>query len=268
MTPAKRCDRRHRAGDLVRFASLRRDWDLGGRAHMNGTQTVTVLVTDLVGSTELRVALGEDGAEKLRRRHDALLGQAVTGHQGTLVKGLGDGVLALFPSAADAIAAAVEMQQSVDAEWARSDAPVAIRVGVSGGDVTLEDGDCFGTPVVEASRLCAVAQGGQILVAELVRLLARGRGNHTFEDAGLRELKGLPEAVPTFTVGWDRLPSAGSVPMPAALNTHESSLVGRDVELDTALRSWKSALEGERRVVLLAGEPGIGKTRLEIGRAW
>src|SRR5205807_8221253 len=67
---------------------------------------------------------------------------------------------------------------------------------------------------------------------------------------------------PTFTVGWARLPSAGPVPMPAALNTHESSLVGRDVELDTALRSWKSALEGERRVVLLAGEPGIGKTRL------
>src|SRR5205807_8559569 len=142
MTPAKRCDRRHRAGDLVRFASLRRDWDLGGRAHMNGTQTVTVLVTDLVGSTELRVALGEDGAEELRRRHDALLGQAVTGHQGTLVKGLGDGVLALFPSAADAIAAAVEMQPSVDTQWARSGPPVAIRGGGRDGNVTREHCSC------------------------------------------------------------------------------------------------------------------------------
>jgi class 3 adenylate cyclase/tetratricopeptide (TPR) repeat protein len=229
---------------------------------MTGTQTVTVLVTDLVSSTELRVALGEDRAEALRRRHDALLAQAVTGHQGTLVKGLGDGVLALFPSAADAIAAAVVMQQSVDVEWARSDAGLAIRVGVSAGDVTLENGDCFGTPVVEASRLCAVAQGGQILVAELVRLLARGRGDHTFEDAGLRELKGLPDAVPTFTVGWERLPGAGSVPMPAPLNTREIALVGRAVELEGALRAWKSALEGDRQVVLLAGEPGIGKTRL------
>src|SRR2546429_5034486 len=102
---------------------------------MTGTQTVTVLVTDLVDSTELRVALGEDRAEDLRRRHDTLLATAVTGHQGTVVKGLGDGVLALFPAAADAIAAAIQMQQSVDVERARSHAAVPLRLRGVGGDL-------------------------------------------------------------------------------------------------------------------------------------
>src|SRR5205823_310317 len=116
---------------------------------MTGTQTATVLVTDVVGSTELRVRLGEEGADEFRRRHDVVLGDAIVDHKGRLIKGLGDGVLVLFPSAADAIAAAVAMQQAVDAEWARTPAPAAIRVGLSVGDVTLENGDAFGTPVVE-----------------------------------------------------------------------------------------------------------------------
>src|SRR5438045_8397207 len=148
---------------------------------MSGTQTATVLVTDLVRSTELRVALGEEGADDLRRCHDGLLNEAVTSHSGTVIKGLGDGVLAVFQSAADAIGAAVAMQQTVDAQWANAPVDVAIRVGISVGDVTLDDGDCFGTPVVEASRLCNAAEGGQILIAEIVRLLARGRGGHAFE---------------------------------------------------------------------------------------
>ena len=66
------------------------------------------------------------------------------------------------------------MQQAVELMARSERLPLTIRVGVSAGDVTLEDGDCFGTPVVEASRLCAAADGGQILVAEVVTVLARG----------------------------------------------------------------------------------------------
>src|SRR5207248_9880016 len=179
-------------------------------------------------STGRRVARGEEGADGLRRRHDGLLTAAVGDHAGTVVKGLGDGVLALFQSAADAIGAAVAMQQSIDSEWAGAAVDVAIRVGISVGDVTLDDGDCFGTPVIEASRLCAAADGGQILIAELVRLLARGRGGHTFTDAGCRELKGLPESVATFSVGWERLAAAARVPMPGQLAIADLPLVGRD----------------------------------------
>ena len=124
------------------------------------SQTATILVTDLVGSTELRVALGEERAEALRRTHDHLLTDAVTTNGGEVIEGLGDGVLALFSGAAEAVGAAVAIQQAVGAHVQRHpEDRLSVRIGISAGDVTLEDDDCFGTPVVEASRLCAEAGG-------------------------------------------------------------------------------------------------------------
>ena len=86
----------------------------------SSAQTATILVTDLVGSTAIRVRLGEEQADTLRRVHDDLLTAAVTGHGGTVVKGLGDGVLAMFPGAAEAVAAAVEIQQEAHRHGRRS----------------------------------------------------------------------------------------------------------------------------------------------------
>src|SRR5207253_2169994 len=120
------------------------------------TQLAAVLVTDLVGSTETRVRLGEDDADELRRVHDQLLREAVVSHSGVVVKGLGDGVLAYFAGAADAVAAAVAIQQAADRHsTSRTDAALDIRVAVAAGDITVEDDDIFGAAVVEASRLCA-----------------------------------------------------------------------------------------------------------------
>jgi class 3 adenylate cyclase len=78
---------------------------------VTGRATATVLFTDLVGSTELRGRLGDDAAEELRRAHDRLLTEAVEGNGGRVVKGLGDGIMATFTGAADAVAAAVAVQQ-------------------------------------------------------------------------------------------------------------------------------------------------------------
>jgi class 3 adenylate cyclase len=115
--------------------------------------------------------------------------------------------MAVFDSAADAVAAAIASQQGVTALRSDLPEPIAIRVGVSVGDVSFDGDDCFGTAVNEAARLCSAAQGGQILVADLVRALARGRGGFTFESFGALDLKGLPEPVETCSVGWDPLPS-------------------------------------------------------------
>lgn len=244
---------------------------------MGGSNTVTetaiILVTDLQGSTELRSRVGEELAEQVRREHDRLLHDAVAQHGGTVVKGLGDGILARFDGASDAVSAAVTMQQAVDAYTrAHVDTPLAIRVGISAGDVSLEDEDCFGTPVIEASRLCADAEGGQIFVAELVRLLARGRGGHGFRTIGERELKGLAEAVLVDEVTWEPLADAPSgrdaiapltIPMPSALASAPRFLyAGRREELEQAWTAWKASTEGHRQIVLLSGEPGMGKTRL------
>jgi class 3 adenylate cyclase len=78
-----------------------------------GRTMAVVLFTDLVGSTELRGRVGEEAADELRRKHDHLLGQAVEANHGRVAKDLGDGIMATFAGASDAVAAAVAIQQSV-----------------------------------------------------------------------------------------------------------------------------------------------------------
>jgi class 3 adenylate cyclase len=218
------------------------------------SQTAIILVTDLVGSTQRRSEVGEDAAEVLRRQHDHLLGDATVEHGGEVVKSLGDGILARFASAADAVAAAVAIQQRASGDF-------DVRIGISAGDVTLEDGDCFGSPVIEAARLCARAEGGQILVADLARMLARGRGGHTFTPVGALELRGLPEPVSTSEVAWEPLVTDRPA-FPAGLQISGFPFAGRAETRESLLLRWKRAAEGEASTVLLSGEPGMGKTRL------
>jgi class 3 adenylate cyclase/tetratricopeptide (TPR) repeat protein len=231
---------------------------------VSGTDTVTMLFTDLVGSTELRGRLGEDAADQLRRRHDGLIADAVTAHGGTVVKGLGDGIMASFASASDGVEAAVAVQQALAAHNRRSpEQTLLVRIGLSAGDVRREDGDCFGPPVVEASRLCAAADGGQILVADLVRLLARQRLSHELRSVGELELKGLGAPLPASEVLWEALPETAQLPLPQPLEEGTRlDFSGREEELEAVLLALKQAVAGERQTVLLAGEPGIGKTRL------
>src|SRR5688572_10307026 len=236
-----------------------------GSAVGAGRSTAIVLFTDLVGSTELRSRLGEDAAEELRRDHDRLIAGAVEANRGRLVKNLGDGVMATFTGASDAVTAAVGIQQALDRHnrSGSSDAPLEVRIGIGAGDVAFEAEDCFGTPVIEAARLCAAAGGGRILVTEVVRVLAGTAGGHQFAPVGALDLKGLPAPVPACEVTW--VPLAGPLlPMPGLLSRAGRIFVGRDEELERLLGLWKEAMAGERRVALLAGEPGIGKTRLAV----
>ncbi len=80
----------------------------------DGRATATVLFTDLVASTELRTRVGDQVADELRRRHDRLVADAVGSHGGRVLKGLGDGVMAVFPVAGDAVASAVAIQRALD----------------------------------------------------------------------------------------------------------------------------------------------------------
>jgi class 3 adenylate cyclase len=240
-------------------------------------QLAAVMVTDLVGSTETRVRLGEDGAESLRRAHDQMLRAVVVDNDGVFVKSLGDGILAHFAGASDAVAAAIAIQQCADRHSTENpDEPLDVRIGIAAGDVTVEDDDVFGTPVVEAARLCAVATGGQIVVADMVRALGRGRGGYEFTQMGELELKGLPDPVIASEVGWERAPRSESgeadvaAPLPGPLAAAgRFPYAGREATRELLATRWKEACVDARRIVLLAGEPGIGKTRLvsEVARA-
>ena len=230
---------------------------------MTGRATATVLFTDLVGSTELRSRLGDTAAEELRRRHDDLLSKAVAEHDGRVVKGLGDGIMATFAGAADAMAAAVAIQQAVDRlnRSGKAAAPLEVRIGLSAGDVSFEDDDVHGTPVIEASRLCGAAGGGEILASDLVRALAGSAAGHAYVSVGSLELKGLDHATAAVRVTWEPL-AGSSIPMPALLTDTGRIFVGRDAEQERLMQLWKEAGAGERRLAFLAGEPGVGKTRL------
>jgi class 3 adenylate cyclase/tetratricopeptide (TPR) repeat protein len=235
------------------------------------SQTATILVTDLVASTELRARLGEERADRLQRLHDRMLRTCVETHSGEVVKWLGDGVLASFAEANAALAAAVAIQQAADAHTHQHpDLPLILRVGLSAGDITMEGGDCFGIPVIEATRLCAAAEGGRILAVDLVRLLARGRGGQEFAAAEELELKGLAEPVAAVELHWERRRSAvPGLPFPELLETDDAlTFSGRAAELEQLTAAWKEAAAGERSRVLLSGEAGVGKTRLaaEIAR--
>src|SRR3954447_17118352 len=181
-------------------------------------ETVTVLFTDLVGSTALLSQVGEEVAEELRREHFGLLRGAIQPSSGREVKNLGDGLMVVFASAADGVAAAVEIQQAFEARNRHGDHPLLVRVGLSLGDADVEAGDYFGVPVVESARLCALADGGEILSTDLVRLLAGTRGGYAFEALGEVDLKGIGHPVAACRVGWTpNRPSPGRPPLPVRL---------------------------------------------------
>ncbi len=230
--------------------------------------TYTIMFTDMVDSTRVRVSIGETAADELRRVHDDLLTEAIEAQDGRVVKTAGDGVMAAFRTCHQSIDAAVGIQQAVARYRRRPDAlaPIQIRIGLSVGDVSVEDGDLFGTPVVEAARLESLASAGSILCSDLVRLLAGGRTDADFVDRGSVELKGLPDPVHHCEIAWvpDDGPSA-AVPLPAHLEQRSGwPMVGRAQELGVLESAWKSvrAEPPRRRVAMIAGEPGIGKTRL------
>jgi len=224
---------------------------------------VTLLFTDLVGSTELLGELGDDQAEQLRRVHFGLLRDVAAAHAGHEVKNLGDGLMVAFPSAVSAVACAVAIQQAMHRHNARhGDNHLQLRVGLNAGEPIRDEGDYFGTPVVVAKRLCDSAEGGQILVSALVRGLVGSRGNFDFRRQGQTVLKGIVEPLETWEVEWGPAEER-RIPLPARLLADESApLIGRDAELSELGSQWQDASAGRRRVVTLVGEPGIGKTRL------
>ncbi len=223
---------------------------------------VTFLFSDLAGSTELLQTLGDDAADELHRRYFTLLRQALAAHGGTEVKSLGDGLMAAFASPLAAVSAAVAMQEAMARENEGRGTALSVRVGLHAGEAIGEGDDWFGTPVVVAQRLCDRARGGQVLASALLAGLVGNRGDHSFRALGGLALKGLAEPIAACEVVWERHGQA-AVPLPVPLERDESSIfVGRDGEMVALSAGWEAARSGRRRVVLLVGEPGIGKSRL------
>jgi class 3 adenylate cyclase/tetratricopeptide (TPR) repeat protein len=232
---------------------------------VSDSAVVAFLFTDLVGSTEMLERLGDDMAEQVRRTHFRLLRDAVTGAGGEEVKNLGDGLMVAFASALAAVRCATAMQQAVSRHNAGEiDAVLDVRIGLHVGEPIRDEDDYFGSSVVVAKRLCDRAEGGQVIASDLLRGLVGTRGGFEFISLGPLELKGLSEPVPAFEVAWQvPVTTATARPLPPGLDQPTlARYVGRTTERDELKKAWKVAIAGGTKLVMVAGEPGVGKTRL------
>ncbi|MCP4395051.1 MAG: adenylate/guanylate cyclase domain-containing protein [Alphaproteobacteria bacterium] len=165
---------------------------------------VTVMFTDIIGSTNFTETLGDVTAQQLIRAHNAVVRNALYEFNGIEIKHTGDGIMASFSSAASAVEAAARIQQSIEEfnKNNRSKFPLHVRIGLNSGEPIAEDDDLFGLTVQMASRICNAASEKQIFVSEVVKELAAGRAQ-TFEDMGVFKLKGVQEPQRLFSILWD-----------------------------------------------------------------
>ena len=170
---------------------------------MSATGTVTLLFTDLVGSTALLERLGDDAGDRFLRDHFSILREAISEHRGQEVKSLGDGLMVAFPSALSAVACTIGMQQRMAAYTVESGSmAIGLRIGLNAGEVISAGGDYAGTPVIVAKRLCDRAGAGQTLLSDVVRALVGSRGDYPFIALGPLQLKGFADPVQVCELDW------------------------------------------------------------------
>jgi DNA-binding NarL/FixJ family response regulator/class 3 adenylate cyclase len=156
---------------------------------------VTILFTDLVGSSAIFARRGDDAADAFRREHFGTLRAAIAEHGGREIKSTGDGLMVAFASATGALRCAIAMQR------ASADGP-SVRIGLDAGEPVRDGDDLYGTAVIVASRLCDAAQAGEILATDVVCRIAGPRIAETVQPAGAMKLRGLDERVAVSRVLW------------------------------------------------------------------
>jgi class 3 adenylate cyclase len=167
-----------------------------------GQASVTILFTDMEGSTALTQRLGDAAAQKVVRAHNHIVRDALTAHGSTEIKHTGDGLMVSFPSATRAVECAVAIQQRLASFTEKHpDVSLRVRVGLNAGEPVAEAGDYFGTAVQLAARICQMAEPGQILVSGVVRDLTAGK-RLLFADHGERAPRGFEDAVHLYEVRW------------------------------------------------------------------
>jgi predicted ATPase/class 3 adenylate cyclase len=227
------------------------------------TGTVTFLLTDIEGSTQLWESQPEAMKAALAG-HDVLLREAIEGNHGRVIKTTGDGVLAVFPSAPEAVQATLEAQHRLQTPLANLQ--IKVRMGVHSGEAELRDQDYFGPALNRTARIMAVGYGGQVLLSGATASLVRDGlpANTTVKDLGEHHLKGLSNTEHLWQLVAAGLP--GEFPVLQSLSTLPNNLpfllttfIGREKEIAAIKSSLNKA-----RLVTLTGSGGTGKTRLSL----
>jgi len=268
--------RRRLKVELEKFAVAARSLD-GSRAPAESRsisggaerRQLTVMFCDIVGSTALAERLDPEELRDLLQRYRRTCSEVVERYDGHVAQYLGDGLMIYFgwPAAHEddaerGIRAALEVVEAVKALGETS--PLAIRIGVATGPVVVGDTAnneaklAVGETPNLASRLQDLAGSGEVIIASATRHLI----GDTFEltELGPRAVKGLPEPVQAFRV--NAVQRTGGRFESRHIGRPLSPLVGREDEAGVLLQRWEQARHGAGQVVLVGGEPGIGKSRL------
>ena len=166
--------------------------------------TLTVVFTDIEGSTDLAVSLGDQGWFEVVQEHQRHVTERVTALRGRVVQSLGDGFMLCFRSARQALLFSIGLQQDLATRaQEKPDSAIRVRVGLHTGEVLVDDaGDLIGRHVVVAARIASLASGGEILVSSLVQQIAEPRGDVTFVAPRDVELKGIKGTHVVYEVDW------------------------------------------------------------------
>jgi class 3 adenylate cyclase len=233
---------------------------------------LTVMFCDLVGSTALSTKLDPEDLRAIINAYHGCCAQHVERNGGFVAKYMGDGVLAYFGyprahehDAEHAVQAALALIEGVPKLATPAGSPLQVRVGIATGLVVV--GDLIGIGAAQeqavvgetpnlAARLQALAEPGAVVIAAATRGLTGGL--FEYRDLGAVSLKGFGENV----AAWQVLGASTAESRFEALRATTTPLVGRDEELELLLRRWERAKRGDGQVVLISGEPGIGKSRI------
>jgi predicted ATPase/class 3 adenylate cyclase len=231
---------------------------------------LTMLFTDIEGSSDGIRTLGTDKWESVLEHHTDIVRKALSTHGGFEVRSEGDAFFAVFTSPSAALAAAAEMQRGLsEAAWPHQ-AQVRVRMGVHTGEArpaSASSGfDYVGFEVSRAARIAAAAHGGQVLVSDATESLVRDglASGLTLRDLGAHRFKDLVRPQRIYQLLIDGLPDAfpelrGLDSTPNNLPTQTSTFVGRQRELASAIERLRTT-----RLLTLTGPGGSGKTRLAV----
>lgn len=187
--------------DVPALSNLVQQW-ADPNARSAEVRKVTFLLTDIVGSTAMTSKLGNAGAQRVVRAHNAAVRAAVKSFRGTEVKHTGDGLLLTFIDAAAACRAAIEIQDDC-AAYSRDnpEAPLLLRLGVHYGEASFEEGEYYGPALAVLNGVCSAAGEGQVYCSEEAKSRCMGPA-FRFQDMGKHKLKGGQAEVPVFKLEW------------------------------------------------------------------